>query len=63
MWMELPKRAIPYAANTLKDINLISDLNNEFASTFCNDKDFTLGYLFRGYIESYVQNTNQTPLI
>lgn len=39
----------PFTSNTLKKINLSSDLYNEFASTLYNDKGYTFGYIFGKY--------------
>ena len=47
-------RSINYIANTLKKIDISSNIFNEFTSTYYDDKDDGFGMLFKKYTGKFL---------
>ena len=56
-------RAIPYLANTLKNIHLSYDSYNVFVSTLYNYKGFTFRFVFGEYTKLYLQIIDNPEII
>ena len=56
-------RAIPYIVNTLKYINLNSDLSDELYTKMYSKRSAIFGYIFRIFIKPSIDKIYQLELI